>query len=248
MTDNRYDFCVKLADVPFRVICRNEKNRSFFREYFTDDIPLFCCEINDEDIRKEEQNLEDIARKGTRISYADPSYSLENSAIHRKIADELIRCGVILMHGSALGYNGEAVIFSAASGTGKSTHTGIWRKVYGSEVTMIDDDKPFLKKEGDIYQVYGTPWNGKHHIGSNIHMPLKAVVQLTRGQENSIVPMTKIQAFQLLLRQVYQPEDRELMKLVINECNDIVNTAAFHLLACNMEDEAAETAMKGIFL
>ena len=238
---------VKMADIPFEIMCRDERSHSFFEKYLTDEEPLFCCEITDEDLRREEKYLE-AAQRENRVQSGSYTASLENFALHRMIIDELIFHGVLLLHGSALRFDEEAVVFAAPSGTGKSMHTALWRKVYGERVTMIDDDKPFIRKKDGVYQVYGTPWNGKHHLGSNIHAPLKAIVQLTRGETNRMTPMRKPEAFQLLMKQVYAPSDRESKMAVLDICSDLVHTVPFRLLECNMDDDAAVTAMEDIFL
>lgn len=243
MSENRIHITAELAGIPFELICRNKKHRNFFKDYLTQKDPRFTFEITEEDLDKEKEYLERIPD----TVYRDYEFSLENSAIHRKVMNELVKHNIVLLHGSALSMDGEAVIFSAKSGTGKSTHTRLWREVYGDRVVMIDDDKPLLKTEGDKIIVYGTPWNGKHHLGSNTSAPLKAIVKLTRGETNSIVGMNKADAFQLLLRQVYMPEDKDLVKSVLKTENEILNCIPFFLLKCNMEKEAAEISYQGIF-
>ena len=83
--------------------------------------------------------------------------------------------------------DGAAYLFTAPSGTGKSTHTRLWREVFGDRVWMINDDKPMLRISENLVTAYGTPWNGKHHISRNASAPLKAIVQLNRGKENIIM-------------------------------------------------------------
>ena len=79
--------------------------------------------------------------------------------------------------------DGEAYIFTAVSGTGKSTHAMLWREVFGERVRMINDDKPLIRitPEGKAV-VYGTPWDGKHHLSKNSAFPLKAICWLTRAK------------------------------------------------------------------
>ena len=68
-------------------------------------------------------------------------------------------------HSSCLELDGEGYVFSAVSGTGKSTHTALWRRHFGNRVTMINDDKPVIRKCDGKFYVYGTPWMGKADIG-----------------------------------------------------------------------------------
>lgn len=104
---------------------------------------------------------------------------LENNAIHILVADKLVDYNVLMLHGSALAFDGEGIIFSVKSGTGKSTHSRHWREVFGSRVRMIND-KPMLNI--NEMKVYGTPWNGKHRLGNNNSAPIKAIVKIERAE------------------------------------------------------------------
>ena len=92
---------------------------------------------------------------------------------------------------------------TAASGTGKSTHVALWRKYFGERAVMVNDDKPLLRI-GDVVTAYGTPYDGKHKLSNRIAVPLKAICILTRAAENSIVPVTKTEAYTMLLQQAYR--------------------------------------------
>ena len=116
------------------------------------------------------------------------------------MAEKLIEKGVLLVHGSALCVDGQAVVFVAPSGTGKSTHARLWREVYGEQIWMINDDKPMLKIEGDQVLVYGTPWDGKHHLSRNASAPLKAMVHVKRSESNAIMPLNRADAFPVMMK------------------------------------------------
>ena len=111
---------------------------------------------------------------------------LENMSIQNILSKRLLDYNVLLLHGSALCMDGEAYIFTAPSGTGKSTHVRYWRETFGDRVWMINDDKPMIRMENGKATVYGTPWDGKHHLSRNASAPLKAVVWLKRDKENHI--------------------------------------------------------------
>ena len=69
---------------------------------------------------------------------------LENNALHILIADKFLEYNILMLHGSALSMHDEGIIFTAKSGTGKSTHARLWREAFGSKVQMINDDKPMI--------------------------------------------------------------------------------------------------------
>ena len=66
-------------------------------------------------------------------------------------------------------------MFTAPSGTGKSTHARLWREAFGERVVMINDDKPLLLVRPEGVTVYGTPFRGKHGLGGDRSAPLRAI-------------------------------------------------------------------------
>ena len=97
--------------------------------------------------------------------------------------------GILMVHGSAVAVDGVGYIFTAACGTGKSTHTRLWREVFGSRAVMINDDKPFICLDGAAVMVCGAPWSGKHGLDTNTELPLGGVCLLERGKDNRIRPL-----------------------------------------------------------
>ena len=79
---------------------------------------------------------------------ASPAY-LEFLCIHDSLAAQLPAHHRFLMHGAAIAFDGAAYLFTAPSGTGKTTHVRLWRQYLGSRVTVVNGDKPFLSLEPD---------------------------------------------------------------------------------------------------
>ena len=173
--------------------------------------------------------------------------ALEVLVLCRYIARLLPREGCILFHGSSLSLDGNGVLFTAKSGTGKSTHTRLWREVFGSRVIMVNDDKPFLRVEKDGITVCGTPWRGKHGLGQNICVPLKAVVILCRGEENRIERISPRDALPMLLQQTYSPEEPDMLLKTMALVRQLSCDIPIYRLYCNMDPQAAVTAKNGIF-
>ncbi len=173
---------------------------------------------------------------------------LEILAVYRLIAERMPLEGALLFHGSALMMDGRGYCFAAPSGTGKSTHARLWRERFGARVTMINDDKPLLAVSPEGVTVYGTPYCGKHRLGSNTAAPLQAVALLSRGKENAVRPLSRREACAGLLQQVYRPQSAEAMRETLRLFDILCSRVPLFALSCNMEPSAAETAynaMKG---
>ena len=215
------------------------------REYFTEKAPELSVCIDQADIDAEH------AYAGSDYIPEDPE--LEWLALYRKICTELASKNVVLIHGSAVMADGNAYLFCAPSGTGKSTHTRLWRELLGPKAVMINDDKPLVRifegSESDDpgkMLIYGTPWNGKHRLGSNISAPLRSICFLERSEENHIERMQQRDAGPLLLKYIFRPADPAAMILVLDTASKIADLSAFWRLGCNMSPSAAETSYKAM--
>ena len=233
---------IELAGIPVEVKCRYPKNEEFLGDYVTDRQPLMSIAVTDEDLEKMQADFDrmDIA-EGRQPRKRSDAF-LENNAIHAQLAEKLVEHNILLVHGSALCMDGKAYIFMAPSGTGKSTHTRLWREVYGDRVWMINDDKPMLKIEETGTAVCGTPWDGKHHLSRNASAPLEAFVYLTRDTHNHIEPMSSADAFPVLMKQAYGSYSPVTMLKILELQKQLLNTVGFYKLGCNMEPEAAQVA------
>lgn len=164
-------------------------------------------------------------------------------------ANRLTVLGGTVLHGSSIALDGEGIVFSADSGTGKSTHTNLWRQHFGKRVEIINDDKPAIKIENGKAFVYGTPWSGKTSLNNNVKHPLKAVVFLSRGDENKIKKMDALNAVLNLSHQLPNPfYDSEIGTKTVNFIKKLyeINTPVYDL-ECNISDNAVEVSYNGIF-
>ena len=201
-----------------------------------------CVGILDEDIENERlRSAEEHERQGIPVrDFPDPY--LETLAVYRKIAEKLPYHDAFLMHGSCVAAEGTGYLFTAKSGTGKSTHTRLWREYLGDRAVMVNDDKPVIRfvEEGPV--VCGTPWNGKHRLGSNITVPLGAICLLERGAENKITEESFAGIYPALLGQIYRPHDRKAFGKTLELIDRLAPAVRMARLWCNMEPEAAEVS------
>lgn len=246
MNGTKLTFTVSLADVPIRIICHHEGNKAFLQDYVTGREPVFTVEPTREDLARIQREHDRIAEVEGNPEEQQNDFFLENNAIHALIVERLVDFNTLLIHGSALCMDGQAYLFIAPSGTGKSTHSRLWREAFGDRVWMINDDKPLIRFADGKATVYGSPWDGKHHLSRNASAPLKAIVNLQRGQTNHIERISKRDAFLVLLRQRYSMKDDAGIRRIIDLQTSLLDTAPFYRLYCNMEKEAVWTAWKGV--
>ena len=99
----------------------------------------------------------------------------------------LLYFGGFMLHSSAVLMDEKAYLFTADSGTGKSTHTSLWKKAFGEDrVQILNDDKPAVRITKDGIFACGTPWSGKTNLNVNKIVPLAAIGFLERSSENWI--------------------------------------------------------------
>jgi hypothetical protein len=149
----------------------------------------------------------------------------------------LLRFQGTYLHASAVILDGKAYLFSANSGTGKSTHTEKWCRLFGA--TYLDDDKPALRLVDDVWMAYGTPWSGKHDLSTPTGVPLGGIAFLRRGEENSIRPMTSAEAVPHLVHQSQWRMHRDLMEVQLTLLDRLMREIPVWELTCRNDDDAA---------
>ena len=157
----------------------------------------------------------------------------------------LVRHGLVF-HSSALSTKGSAILFSAPSGTGKSTHTGLWCEyVAGSEV--FNDDSPAIMIENGEVVAYGTPWSGKSDINKNVRLDVKAIVFLERGLENQIEPLEKRERFLRFVGQSFCAPFTSLLGITLDLQEKICSQVPMFKLKCNISEQAVKTVYEQVF-
>ena len=239
------EFCIKLAGRTAKVQSLFDSTKDYCRKYLNDAAPEFTVAVTREDLILEQHLLDQEAdEEGLRRRvFTDPF--LERTAIQRKIAEQLLSYDVLLIHGSAIAVDGKGYLFTARTGTGKSTHTRLWRQVFGSRAVMVNDDKPFLQfTESGIF-LCGAPWSGKHGLDTNITVPLQGICILERGAENAITPVSADAAAAFLCHQCQAPMDAEKLPLFTRLTKRLPAVPLWHM-RCTVSEEAPAVAYKAM--
>lgn len=199
---------------------------------------------SDIDFEREKSAREDI-KEGIPIRRFSDAY-LETLAVYRKIADCFLSCDTLLFHGSVIAVDGEGYLFTAKSGTGKSTHTRLWREYFGERAVMVNDDKPLLHITDSGVTAYGTPWDGKHRLSTNIAVPLKGICILTRDIKNHIEQAEPHAVYPLIVQQTNRSLSSDGMKQTLSLIDRMFTLVPVYRLGCNMNIEAARVAYEGM--
>ncbi len=219
-----------------------QSTKEYCRPYLTDKSPEVFVEVTPDDLVCEQAALDQEAiEEGLKFRiFKDPF--LERSVIQRRVADFLVSKNTLTLHGSTVAVDGCAYLFTAPCGTGKSTHTKLWRELFGGRAVMVNDDKPFLQITGDQVLAYGSPWSGKHGLASNVCIPLKGICSLHRGKENVIHRATPEILIDLLRQQVHIPVDESMAQRTLVLLDSLARMVPLWEMSCNKELEAASLA------
>lgn len=188
-----------------------------------------------------QENLDRMQNEHPRLSPAAIEYLGTGCMFYYK----LLKFGGFMLHSSTISYDGKAYIFTADSGTGKSTHTSLWRK-YIDGVEMINDDKPAIKLIDGRFYAVGTPWSGKTDQNTDVSVPVGGVVLLRRGTENKIRPATPLETIPFLMRQTQLPSKPENVDILTDLLDKFIRQTPIFVLECDMSEDAVKTSFEAL--
>ena len=232
-------FTMKVAGATAEVHSLFDSTRDYCNAYLIEEAPEFTITVTPENLAFEQADLlaEAKAEGMKPRRFTDPF--LERAAIQRAFADFLLNRNILLFHGSTVALDGYAYLFTAKCGTGKSTHTRLWREIFPG-AQMVNDDKPFLEITEDGVIAHGSPWSGKHGLSENISVPLKGICILHRGPENKIRPISPEEAMEMLLAQGYCPAESQEKSQTLTQT--LANTTSLWSMECTKDPEAARVS------
>jgi len=155
------------------------------------------------------------------------------------ISNKIIDHGGFVLHASSISHEGKGIVFTAPSGTGKSTHAALWKKYY--HASILNDDCPVIKFESEKAIVHGTPWSGSNNRALQANAPLSAIVFLEQSERNSICDLTNKEAIPQFLPRVFLPyQNPVLMDTVMQTIEKVIESVPKYLLRCRADREATE--------
>ena len=156
-----------------------------------------------------------------------------------KFYSQLVNFDGLMLHSSAVIVDGRAYLFSAPSGTGKSTHVGLWLNLFGNRAAILNDDKPALRRVDGKWYAYGTPWSGKHDISINTRVPLAGICVLRRGVTNKIEPYGGSNAISDIFEQTPRSKKQAYVVRLLELLDQLLTEVPVWYMECNMDPAAA---------
>ena len=230
------NFKIKVADTVLDINAFNETTKKYCEDFLSDEEPDFTITLTKEDLINESSINED----------GKVYVNEEISALYRKIADLFVEQDVLVLHGSAFKVGGYAFLVTARSGVGKSTHVRLLQQYLKDEFEYINDDKPLLEVKDEL-MLYSSPWNGKERRGNNTKAPLKAIIFLNRGVDNSYKRLdNKEEIYFRLLSQIYLPKEKEKRQKGLCLIDVLLKRLNFYEINVNMDISAAQLTYEKI--
>lgn len=238
--DGHYEdsFKISIANYTIEIDSSFRFSKELFLDFMSDKDADFHVTLDMNDLNTTQvvyQNKLPVGITGT----------IEPTQIHRKVTEALIDHDCILIHGAAIALDKKGYLFSASSGTGKSTHIRKWLENCDN-VSVVCDDKPFIRLD-DIPLLCGAPWAGKEGMTSNTIVPLKSIVFLERSDFNSISKISFSEAFMALYKQTYRPNDAVKMKKVLGLIKELDGKVDFYRFKVNnFKEDCFEVAYNAL--
>lgn len=238
---------IKIADKIISVNMTRPPVVRFFQEYMTDETAaeIVICPTAEDKNTIRQKYLEVEAARGEEPQSHSPS-NIEIKAIHNLLAHAFVKHNILLVHGSAVVFDGKAYLFIAPSGTGKSTHTRLWCELLGERAYIINDDKQMIRIDDSGATVHATPWGCIPKPMQGERAPLAAIVNLTRGETNEIRPVSSSQMFSPLFGASLRGENGGETAAIMALEYALLSNVKLYSLKCNQSPDAAKTSFQAI--
>ncbi len=225
---------IEMAGLPIEIDNRMSHIERITEDYRTEREPCMRVNAEDAELREEAAMLDTVY----------PDAVLESTVIFRKIAERLPEYGAFVFHGAIIAHDGRAYAITARSGVGKTTHLRLWLSRFGNLVHILNGDKPVIRYIDGVPYACATPWRGKEGYGVNEMLPLGGIAFIRRAEENSYKKISAADGCVELMSQIYLPKNPISARLTLSNLARLVATVPLFELFVNMDEEAAEVALK----
>ena len=231
-------FTMRLAGVEVEVRALHESTREFCGDYLTGGPTSERVELSQADIDAERAlSAKHDERAGLPVQDHSDAY-LETLALYRKVADVMVAHDAIVFNGCVLAVDGWAYVFTAPSGTGKTTHARYWlNQVSGAHV--LNGDKPLLRMRDGVAFACGTPWQGKECMGRNEDLPIAGICVLERSEQAHIESVGFVDVMDVIIAQTYRLPDVGGLARCLELVEEIGGTTPLWRMGCTLDERCA---------
>lgn len=158
----------------------------------------------------------------------------------------LLGYDALILHASFISWKRVGILFSAPSGTGKSTQADLWRQHAGADI--LNGDRACIRKVPEGYLACGMPYAGSSNIYRNEAVPLKAIVVLRQAPENRVRPMRQGEILACLLPELSLHRwDAAFMNKALDFVTDMLGHVPVYLLECLPNADAVNVLREALF-
>ena len=150
----------------------------------------------------------------------------------------------LLLHASFIRWQGSGILFSAPSGTGKSTQAALWEKY--RDAVVVNGDKGAISVHGGEIHAHGLPFCGTSGICSAYDLPVRAIVSLTQAPENTAVRLHGAAALQAVVQNSFGTKSLCFPK-IIDLASAILEKVPVYRLSCTPDERAVDVLWQAIF-
>ena len=252
LTDRCYPFRVenREPDVTFRLLpgekpdfqglpCLHRgDHRSLYRR--GNDLFYVCCSREaPDDVRWFTKQTGDRTDELEVFLIAEDAWNYVNPLTFVELSDFMIRQEVMILHSSLIAWQGKGIVFTAPSGTGKSTQAELWKRYRGADI--LNGDRAMLRRQ-DGYRAYGSPYAGSSGIYRNESVPLTGIVVLRQAPFNRLRRMKQREAYLALLSQMsVSPISRDTVEKQSQWLLALIEAVPVWLLECLPDEGAVNT-------
>lgn len=150
-----------------------------------------------------------------------------------------------VLHGVVMEYQERGILVVAAAGTGKTTHTRMWRDY--KNALILNGDRCLCRKKDGVWYAYGMPWSGSSGEYINRKVPVSCIVNLNQGKDNIAYPLSAFDGTLRLMQRVFAPAwSGKLQSQAFDYCEELASEIPVLDYYCRPDPESVEVLEKAI--
>jgi hypothetical protein len=176
----------------------------------------------------------------------EPSDPFHGPAMELLMINYLAQGHGLVLHACGVVREDKGILFVGDSGAGKSTMANLWAEAEG--VDVLSDDRTIVRKKGDEFRMYGTPWHGEGKFGSPGSAKVEKIFFIGHGEENAARDVKGVDATARLVVCSFPPYwDPEGMAFSLGFIGELAARVACRELRFRPERGVVEFLMKGFW-